>query len=34
VCLDASGTGQLDPAGWRAFKPEGGMKGERHTDQQ
>jgi hypothetical protein len=28
VCLDAGGAGRLDPAGWRVFKPEGGMKGE------
>jgi hypothetical protein len=33
VCLDASGAGQLDPAGWRVFKPEGGMKGEPHTSE-
>jgi hypothetical protein len=33
VCYDGSGAGQLDPAGWRVFKPEGGMKGERPSKQ-
>jgi hypothetical protein len=33
VCVDAAGAGQLDPAGWRVFKPEGGMKGEQRGTQ-